>query len=47
MVNSDELIDTTEYLTLQTRRHTKQCWHKQAQMYNSLITYKDDQVRKG
>jgi hypothetical protein len=47
MVNSEELIDTTEYLTLQTRCHTNQCWHMQAQMYNSLITYKDDQVIKG
>jgi hypothetical protein len=47
MINSEELIETTEHLTLQMRCHTNQCWHKQVQLYNSHMTCKDDRVTKG
>ena len=33
MVNSEELIGTTEYLTLQTRRRTNRCRYNRVRLY--------------
>jgi hypothetical protein len=51
MVNSEELIGTAEYLTLQTRCHTNQCRYKRVRLYFRTLTplevpAKDGQTRR-
>jgi hypothetical protein len=39
MVNSEELIGTTEYLTLQTRCRIKQCYNRVVRHYTARLQH--------